>query len=127
VEVITNVVPTQNDDDEQLKGIASWIKEKLGELTPWHVTRFYPQYQETDLPATPVETLEHAVELGKAAGLKFVYTGNVPGHAGENTYCYNCRNLIVERQGYSARILGLQGSKCKFCGVDLNFRVPLEG
>jgi pyruvate formate lyase activating enzyme len=127
VEVITNIVPTQNDDDEQLKGIAGWIKDKLGELTPWHVTRFYPQYQETNLPATPVSTLEHAMEIGKTAGLKFVYIGNVPGHEGENTRCYNCGKLIVERQGYSARILGLQGSRCKFCGVDLNFRVPLEG
>ena len=124
VEVITNVIPTLNDDDEQLGGIAHWIKEKLGELTPWHVTRFYPQYQAQDIPPTPVATLEHALEIGKRAGLKFVYIGNVPGHNGENTTCYNCGRLIVQRSGYNTHVLGLNGSKCKFCGADLNFRFP---
>jgi pyruvate formate lyase activating enzyme len=122
VEVITNVIPTLNDDDEQLNGIARWIKDKLGELTPWHVTRFYPQYQELDLPPTPVATLEHALKIGQQAGLKFIYVGNVPGHDGENTTCYNCGRMVVQRQGYNTRILGLQGSKCKFCGAELNFR-----
>ena len=124
LEVITNVIPTLNDDDEQLRGIARWIHDRLGELTPWHITRFYPQYQEMDLPATPVDTLEHAMEIGKEAGLKFIYLGNVPGHDGENTKCYNCGRLIVQRQGYSTQILGLKGSHCQYCGVDLNFRVP---
>ncbi len=123
IEVITNIIPAQNDDDEQLKGIARWIHDSLGELTPWHVTRFYPQYQETDLPATPVETLERAVEIGRQVGLKFIYIGNVPGHEGENTHCYHCGNLIVQRQGYSTRVLGLHGSRCKYCGTELNFRV----
>jgi pyruvate formate lyase activating enzyme len=124
VEVITNVIPTMNDDDEQLTGIARWIYHKLGQLTPWHVTRFYPQYQATDLPATPVATLERALKIGREAGLKFVYIGNVPGHDGENTSCYNCGRLVVQRQGYSTKILGLKGTHCRFCGADLNFRMP---
>jgi pyruvate formate lyase activating enzyme len=123
VEVITNVIPSVNDDDEQLRGIARWINDKLGDLTPWHVTRFYPQYQALDLPATPISTLEHALEIGKQAGLKFIYTGNVPGHDGENTYCYNCGRLIIQRSGYHTSISGLNGANCKYCGVDLNFRV----
>jgi pyruvate formate lyase activating enzyme len=123
LEVITNVIPSMNDDDQQLKGIAHWIHDNLGELTPWHVTRFYPQYQALDLPATPISALEHAVEIGKAAGLKFIYLGNVPGHDGENTRCYNCHKLVVQRMGYSTVISGLNGSKCKYCGADLNFRV----
>jgi pyruvate formate lyase activating enzyme len=122
VEVVTNIIPTLNDDDAQLIGIAHWINDKLGPLTPWHLTRFYPQYQ-LDLPATPIATLEHALEIGHQAGLKFVYIGNVPGHDGENTRCYQCGKLIVERQGYRTRICGLQGSRCKYCGADLNFRV----
>jgi pyruvate formate lyase activating enzyme len=93
------------------------------ELTPWHVTRFYPQYQAADLPATPVSTLERALEIGRKAGLKFVYIGNVPGHDGENTTCYSCGKLIVRREGYSTKIFGLNGSKCKFCDAELNFRV----
>jgi len=122
VEVITNIIPTLNDDDFQLKGIAGWIRDNLGSLTPWHVTRFYPQYKALDLPPTPLSTLEHALEIGRQAGLKFVYVGNVPGHDGENTYCYHCGELVVERTGYDVRIIGLKGSLCKFCGTDLNFR-----
>jgi pyruvate formate lyase activating enzyme len=122
IEVVTNVIPTLNDDDAQLSGIARWINDKLGELTPWHVTRFYPQYQELDLPATPIATLERALEIGRQAGLKFVYIGNVPGHDGENTRCYNCGKLVVERSGYNTNIMGLEGSRCKFCGAELNFR-----
>ncbi|MFH1086998.1 MAG: AmmeMemoRadiSam system radical SAM enzyme, partial [Chloroflexota bacterium] len=72
VEVITNVVPTVNDDDEQLSGIARWIAADLGELTPWHVTRFYPQHRLDSLPPTPISTLERAGKIGKAAGLRFV-------------------------------------------------------
>lgn len=122
VEVVTNIVPTMNDDDKQLEGIASWIKSELGELTPWHVTRFYPQYHLMDLPPTPVATLEHAVEIGKKAGLKFIYVGNVAGHPGEKTVCYACGETVVERFGYHTQVVGLAGSKCKFCGAELNFR-----
>jgi len=121
VEVVTNIIPTMNDD-EQLTGIAHWIRDELGELTPWHVTRFYPHHQLMHLPPTPVATLERACDIGRKAGLKFVYTGNVPGHSNENTVCYNCGHLIVERFGYQATIIGLVGSKCRFCGAELNFR-----
>ena len=122
VEVVTNIIPTMNDDEEQLQGIAHWIRDELGELTPWHVTRFYPQHHLMHLPPTPVATLERACDIGRQAGLKFVYTGNVPGHSHENTVCYNCGNLVVERFGYQATIIGLVGSKCRFCGAELNFR-----
>jgi len=73
VEVVTNIIPTMNDDDAQLGGIAGWIAKELGTETPWHVTRFHPNYMISDLPATPVATLEHAYELGRKAGLKFIY------------------------------------------------------
>ena len=99
----------------------------MGELTPWHVTRFYPQYNLQDVPATPIPTLEKAVYLGKKAGLKFIYAGNVPGHSSENTVCYNCHNLIVQRRGYQTDVLHLDGSRCGMCGVELNFRTELKG
>jgi pyruvate formate lyase activating enzyme len=127
VEIVTNIEPTVNDDEVQLKGIAEWISRKIGPLTPWHVTRFYPQYEALDVPATPISTLERALEIGQKAGLKFVYTGNVPGHEGENTRCYNCNSMIVERNGYDTRVLGLNGSLCKFCGAELNFRPGRKG
>ncbi|MFC1901143.1 AmmeMemoRadiSam system radical SAM enzyme [Chloroflexota bacterium] len=122
IEVVTNIVPTMNDDDAQLEGIARWINSELGELTPWHVTRFHPQHRMTDIPPTPIATLEHACEIGKKAGLKFIYTGNVPGHDSESTVCYSCGNLNVERYGYQTKVVGMNGSKCRSCGADLNFR-----
>jgi len=122
VEVITNVIPTLNDDDQQLEGIARWIKDELGELTPWHVTRFYPHHNLMHLPATPIATLERAYDIGQKAGLKFIYAGNVPGHQSENTVCYSCGKVVVRRFGYEAEIVGLDGSRCRFCGAELNFR-----
>jgi len=127
VEVVTNIIPTLNDDAAQLEGIAGWIRDKLGELTPWHVTRFHPQYQMTDLPSTPISTLERAYDIGRATGLKFVYLGNVPGHQAENTVCHSCNNLIVARSGYQTEVVGLAGSRCQFCGAELGFRTPVQG
>jgi pyruvate formate lyase activating enzyme len=122
VEVVTNIIPTMNDDDEQLKGIAGWIRSELGELTPWHVTRFYPHRHISDLPPTPVGTLERAIAIGRQAGLRFIYAGNIPGHSSENTTCYSCGKLAVKRRGYQTQVVGLEGSKCRFCGAELNFR-----
>jgi pyruvate formate lyase activating enzyme len=122
VEVITNIVPTMNDDNAQLQGIASWIYNELGELTPWHVTRFYPHHDMMKSSPTSISTLERAVDIGTKVGLKFVYLGNVPGHGGENTICYKCGNTIVKRYGYQTEAIGTRGNKCRFCGVELNFK-----
>jgi pyruvate formate lyase activating enzyme len=122
VEVVTNIIPTMNDDKEQLRNLATWIRDNLGELTPWHVTRFHPLHEFTHLPATPLSTLEKAYQIGKKAGLKFVYLGNVPGHEYENTVCYSCGKRVVQRIGYDTEVVGLDGSRCKFCGAELNFR-----
>ena len=97
--------------------------DELGELTPWHVTRFYPHYQMSDLPPTPVSTIERAYEIGQKVGLKFIYAGNLPGHSSESTVCYSCGKLAVERFGYQTKVVGLEDSKCKFCGAELNFRI----
>jgi len=127
VEVVTNIIPTMNDDEQQLKDIAGWIKTRLGENTPWHVTRFHPNYKMADLPLTPLTTLEKAYRTGKESGLNFVYVGNVPGHPGENTVCYRCGKTVVARNGYETRIIGLNGAGCRFCGAGLNFRVKASG
>jgi pyruvate formate lyase activating enzyme len=124
VEVVTNVIPGWNDDDAQLKGIASWAVQCLGPLTPWHVTRFYPHAELSAVAPTPVATLERAVTLGREAGLKFVYLGNVPGHQDESTHCYNCGHLSIQRFGYQTRLAEItkQGA-CANCGADLNVRL----
>ena len=101
IEIVTNIIPGHSDDEKQLRGIANWIYEKLGEDTPWHVTRFIPYLQLSHLFPTPVATLERAQRIGKEAGLKFVYLGNVPGHELENTYCPKCGRLLIRRLNYA--------------------------
>lgn len=97
VECVTNVTPGFNDSEEELRDIASWIKNALGPDTPWHVTRFYPHLELSHLSPTPISVLERAYSIGKEEGLWYVYLGNVPGHKGENTYCHMCGELLVER------------------------------
>jgi len=124
VEVVTNVIPTLNDDDRQLSGIAGWIYHELGPLTPWHVTRFYPHHKLANLPPTPIETLDRAAEIGRDVGLRFVYTGNIAGRD-ENTVCYHCNKLIIRRVGYNTQVVGTRGSRCDYCGSELNIRTWL--
>lgn len=126
VEVVTNLIPGLNDDAEQLSGIAGWIAAELGEMTPWHVTRFYPHREMLDYPVTPLASIERALAAGRNAGLKFIYAGNIPGHQAENTWCYNCHQLVVKRLGYEVEVSGLQDSRCRYCGAELNFRVDKE-
>jgi pyruvate formate lyase activating enzyme len=126
VEVVTNLIPSMNDDEEQLSGIAAWIKEALGELTPWHITRFHPHRRLTHLKPTGLTALEKAVDIGRRAGLRFVYLGNVPGHAYENTVCYKCGTLAIERTGYDINVKAVTGSCCAVCGADLNIRDSLK-
>jgi len=120
VEIVTNIIPTVNDDEETLRNIAHWIAAELGEKTPWHVTRFYPYLELSHLPPTPIERLERAMEIGHQEGLKFVYIGNVPGHEGENTVCPNCHRLVIRRDGYRITESNLREGYCAFCGEDLN-------
>jgi pyruvate formate lyase activating enzyme len=120
VEIVTNIIPTVNDDEETLKGIADWIAGKLSVKTPWHVTRFHPYLELSHLPSTPIATLERAMEIGHAAGLEFVYIGNVPGHGGENTICPNCHRLVIRRDGYQLGKIEVKEGRCMFCGEDLN-------
>ncbi|MBE0428598.1 MAG: AmmeMemoRadiSam system radical SAM enzyme [Thermoleophilia bacterium] len=120
VEIVTNVIPTVNDDEETLRNIASWIAGELGVKTPWHVTRFHPYLELSHLPATPIETLERAIDIGHQEGLKFVYIGNVPGHEAENTICPNCRRLVVRRDGYIIEKSMVREGYCAYCGEELN-------
>ncbi len=117
VEVVTNVTPGFNDDEAELRAIASWIRDSLGPATPWHVTRFHPHHELGDLPATPVSLLERAQFLGKDEGLWYVYLGNVPGHRGENTYCHACGELLIERYVFEIRECRLNGNRCPKCGA----------
>jgi len=126
VECVTNIVPTINDSEDELRAMAHWIATDLGPDTPWHVTRFMPYLEFADLPATPVETLERARAIGREEGLRFVYLGNVAVPGGEDTVCPECGTLAVDRVGYTARIDAVKADgHCKHCGVDLG--IKMEG
>ena len=88
---------------------------------PLHFSRFYPDYQLLHLPPTPVATLERARDLGMAAGLHFVYIGNVAGHAGNHTYCPACRKIVVRREGFFVTEQHLVAGRCEYC------RAPVKG
>lgn len=117
LEIVTNIIPGYNDGVLQLKNIASWIEGELGEDTPWHVTRFVPHLKLSDREPTPVSTLERAREIGMEQGLRYVYLGNVPGHPGEDTYCYQCQALLIKRSVFSIVENRLGDGSCPECGV----------
>ncbi len=119
VEVTTLVIPTLNDSDEELRRIAEFILS-VGAEVPWHISRFYPTYKMVNLPPTPVETIHRAAEIGKESGLRYVYSGNVPGDVGENTYCHNCGNLLISRYGFYVNSINLQESRCPKCNTPLD-------
>jgi pyruvate formate lyase activating enzyme len=104
-EIVYLVVPTLNDSDTEFRGLAQWIKANLGPDVPLHFTQFHPEYLLKNLPITPVPTLERAKAIADAEGLHYVYIGNVPGHPAQNTYCPQCRKLLVERTGFTANSL----------------------
>jgi pyruvate formate lyase activating enzyme len=118
IELTTLVIPKLNDAEKNLKAIAEFIRD-VGVEIPWHVSRFYPAFQMIDFPPTPEETLRKARAIGLRAGLRYVYQGNVPGE-GENTYCYNCGQLLIERYGYRVIQNRITNSKCPHCGVKID-------
>ena len=117
VEVTTLVLPGMNDSDDELRELAGFIAKELGPDVPWHVSRFHGDYDMTDTPATPPQTLARAVELGRAAGLSYVYAGNVPGDPSESTFCPRCRAPLIERSGFSIRANHLKDGACPRCGA----------
>jgi len=118
VEVTTLIIPTLNDSAEELKSIAEFILG-LGQETPWHISRFYPHYKMADLPPTPVETLHKAREIGKKVGLNYVYSGNVPGDEGENTFCPHCGKKVISRYGFQTLKNYIKQGKCPYCGTKI--------
>jgi pyruvate formate lyase activating enzyme len=118
VEITTLLIPGLNDSLEELKDIAAFISS-LGLETPWHISRFHPQYKMLKAPSTPVSSLHRACHIGKEAGLKYVYSGNVPGDEGENTCCADCGKLLISRYGYRIIDNNLSEGSCPYCGKKL--------
>jgi len=121
IEITNLIVPKYGDSMEDLRKLAKWIVDNLGPETPFHILRFHPDYQLIDVPSTPLETLIKAREIALEEGLHYVYIGNVPGHEGENTYCPNCGELLIERYGFTILNWKITSNgKCPNCGYKLN-------
>jgi pyruvate formate lyase activating enzyme len=116
-ELVHLTIPTLNDRDEDFIGMAEWLMGEIGPQIPVHFTRFYPQYRLTNLPATPVSTLERARSILMDKGLRFVYIGNVPGHPGNSTYCPKCGTEVIVRQGFVTDLVRLRDGSCMKCGT----------
>lgn len=116
IEVTTLVIPGLNDSAGEVEMLAGFIAEELGTDTPWHVSRFHPTYKLTDRPATSVSKLKEARQIGIDQGLKYVYTGNVPGLGTENTLCPGCGKAVIERSGFAEVKNRVVNHQCPDCG-----------
>jgi len=118
LEITNLVIPTLNDDLNNVREMSRWIVKNLGADVPIHFSRFFPHYKLTNLPPTPLETLEGVRKTAIDAGLKFVYIGNIR-HEGENTFCPKCKKLLIERMGYFVKQNHIANGKCKFCNTGI--------
>ncbi|HOJ96536.1 MAG TPA: AmmeMemoRadiSam system radical SAM enzyme [Methanospirillum sp.] len=118
IEIVHLMIPGLNDDPVETGRLISWVIDNLGADTPVHFTRFHPDFQMQEIPATPIRTLERAFHLAKEKGLRYPYLGNVPGHEYEQTWCPHCNNLLIGRSGYSIGPIHLHQGKCAHCGKE---------
>ncbi|MEM4729758.1 MAG: AmmeMemoRadiSam system radical SAM enzyme [Thermoplasmata archaeon] len=113
------VIPTKNDSSSEIEQFCRWAVRELGPDVPLHFSRFHPDYRLTSLPPTPLAKLEEACSLAKRAGAEYVYAGNVPHGDYENTRCPACGSLLIERYGFSAEVVGLNGRRCARCDREI--------
>lgn len=123
VEITTLIIEDLNSEEHIIKSIAERILEELGEFTPFHISRFFPQYKSVDYGykvPTPLKSLYNAYEIAKDVGLKYVYLGNLPNTKYEHTICPNCSKTVIKRVifGISEINLDTKGN-CKFCGFSI--------
>jgi pyruvate formate lyase activating enzyme len=120
VEVTTLLVPALNDSDSELRDIAQFLSTELGFETPWHVSRFHPDYKMRDRGPTPASALIRACELGQEAGLRYVYVGNLPGAGREDTLCPSCGRTVVGRRGFQVTLRAICEGQCAYCGTRID-------
>jgi len=119
LEITNLLVPEWTDDLDMIKKMCDWLYDNGLNNSPLHFSRFHPQYKLTKLPPTPYETLEKAREIAMAAGINYVYIGNVPGSDAENTYCPGCKKIVIERKGYKIVQNNLENGICKSCKEEI--------
>ena len=117
IEVTTLAVTGYVDNETSLREIACFIKNELGPETPWHISRFFPQYHYASVPPTPVQVLQRAREIGVDEGLRYVYTGNMAAEESESTVCYSCGERLIHRSGYHIIKNKIKQNKCPACSA----------
>ena len=118
IEVTTLLIPGLNDNPDELSRLADFLVS-VDPAIPWHISRFHPDYQMHDRPATNPASISRAHEIGTRAGLKFIYAGNLPGDQAENTYCPACRSLLIERYGFNVARNRLDQGHCPDCRCEI--------
>ncbi len=127
IEITNLVIPKIGDSMDRISELAAWIHENLGEDTPFHLLRFHPDFRVFEIPSTEIQVLEKAYEISCESGLNYVYLGNVPGHRYENTYCPQCKDIVVQRYGFSITRWRLNSEKrCLKCGKQIAIEGNLE-
>ncbi len=117
LEITNLIVPSWTDDFDMIRKMCDWLYDNGFEDCPFHFSRFHPMYKLKQLPATPLSDLEKAKRIAMESGLKYVYIGNVPNTDAENTYCPNCKKILIERRGYHVAQNNISNNNtCKFCG-----------
>ncbi|MAX36182.1 AmmeMemoRadiSam system radical SAM enzyme [Gimesia sp.] len=117
---ITNlVIPQANDNDSEFQQMCDWILKEVGPDVPLHFSAFHPDFRMRDRGGTPPETLVRAREIALAAGLKYVYTGNVNDVARQSTYCPHCQQTLIERNWYQLGKYALRGHRCGYCDTEI--------
>ena len=119
LEIVNLIIPTLNDDPDDLKRMCVWIKENLGVDTPLHFSRFFPAYKLNTISPTPIKKLEEAYKIAKEVGLNYVTIGNVPGHVYNSTFCPLCKKRLIYRKHFSVLDNNIENGKCKFCGYKI--------
>jgi pyruvate formate lyase activating enzyme len=129
VEVTTLLIPGLNDGEQEIREECEWIGRELGDGVPLHFTAFHPAYKLLDLPRTPASTLRRAREIAIAAGLKYVYLGNIYDEAGQTTFCHACGATLITRSWHAVTQNRLQGNRCPDCGAEIpgRFESPAPG
>ncbi len=124
VEITDLIVPKEGDSESDLRKLARWIVDNLGPDTPFHLLRFFPNYRMGNGSMTPARSIDRAIEIATEEGLEYTYSGNIPGHEKENTYCPRCRKLLILRHGFYVSEVNLTpDNRCPGCGN----RIPIVG
>jgi pyruvate formate lyase activating enzyme len=118
LEITTLLIPGENDSDAEIEALCGWVAERLGPEVPVHFSAFHPEWKMLDTPSTPPATLLKAWRIGRAAGLHYVYTGNIHDEASQSTYCHGCGGLLIGRDWYLITAWNLTGDgHCRDCGA----------